>query len=562
MKKITLFSTALLFICLFMGVKNLKAQTCTVSINYTQGANGLINFTGVGAPSTFTTNYFWSLPGSSSPTFGGSGSGFLNPSVTYSVNGTYTVTFGMFSAAPLCSVNITQTISVTSVSTTPPCTLQVNYVGASTNTNCNGSATVANTGNMCGATTYTWSTGATGSSISGLCAGSSYTVIASSPAGVNCCSVAVGVVNIPTVATICNLNANFNWTQSANGNVNFNNTTTNANGGTTYSWAFGDGGTSTSTSPSHNYPTNGVYSVTLTANNNTSPACVDVQVYTINVSSYCNINAGFTYVSGSNGFVSFNNTTTGTTGPTGYSWAFGDNTSSTSMSPGHTYALNGTYTVILTVTGFSTNPTCSDTAKQIITISNTNTCTANASFSCAPTGTAQYWNAFPTVPSNITAASWSWGDGNTSNTLYTSHSYSAAGTYSICLSVTVSCGATATFCQGVAIFRSSQDMSMYYINVVDPNAPTAIKNNNAETLHYSVYPNPNNGSFNLKGLKNGPVSISIFNVVGKLVYQTETNSINGSLAKDVEFDGVANGVYFLKINSDNKVVTSKMILEK
>ncbi len=561
MKKTTLFSTALLFICLVLGTKSMRAQTCTVTIGYTQGTNGQINFTGLGSPSTFTTNYYWYMPGSSNPTFQGQGSGFLNPSVTYSANGVYSVTFGMYSAAPLCSVNITQTISVTSITTTPPCTLAINYSPATTSASCNGSATVVNSGNMCGAVTYTWSTGATGASITGLCAGSSYSVAASSISGVNCCSFAVGVVNIPTVTPICNLNANFNWTQSANGGVNFNNTTTNSNSGTTYSWAFGDGGTSTNTSPAHTYTANGVYSVTLTANNNSSPACIDTQVYSVLVNSYCNLAAGFTYVSGSNGYVNFTNTTTGASAPTGYSWSFGDATGSSQMSPTHTYANNGTYTVTLTVTNYSTVPTCSSTVSQVINISNTNTCTANASFSCAPTGTAQYWNAFPTVPSNITAATWYWGDGNTSNTLYTSHTYSAAGMYSICLSVTVSCGSTATFCQGYNIFRSQQDMSMVYLNVVDPNAPTAIKNNSSENISYSVYPNPNNGSFNLKGLANGPVNISVYNVVGKLVYQAETSSANGSLVKDVEMDGITNGVYFIKINSGNKTVTTKMILE-
>ena len=66
---------------------------------------------------------------------------------------------------------------------------------------------------------------------------------------------------------------------------------------------------------------------------------------------------GETY--GTHGLVAFHDSTTGT--PVSYSWNFGDNTSiSTSQSPNHVYAANGTYYVCLTVTNSSGSSTWCD----------------------------------------------------------------------------------------------------------------------------------------------------------------------------------------------------------
>lgn len=53
--------------------------------------------------------------------------------------------------------------------------------------------------------------------------------------------------------------------------------------------------------------------------------------------------------------VAFSNTTSGGSGPFSYVWAFGDGSSSTDISPTHTYANTGRYQVTLTVTDGSNN---------------------------------------------------------------------------------------------------------------------------------------------------------------------------------------------------------------
>jgi PKD repeat protein len=289
--------------------------------------------------------------------------------------------------------------------------------------------------------------------------------------------------------------------------------------------------------------------------------CADSLMIPVNVNTYCTLNASFNYTI-NNGVVQFGNTSTGTNGSTNYNWNFGDGTNSSATNPTHTYP-TGTYTVYLTATnGFSTMIACADSISQVINV--TNTCVANAGFSMSTTGTPQYWNAYPASPLNVSNAVWSWGDGSYSTTLFTSHTYSAAGNYSICLSVTVACGATDTYCTTYNIYRSSQDMSLIYVNVVNPAIATGINATEAAEVAYSIVPNPSAGSFNLnlKGLSSANASISIYNLVGKLVYQSDSETNNGTLVKEVQLDGVANGVYFVKVNSDNHVFTKKLVINK
>ncbi len=366
----------------------------------------------------------------------------------------------------------------------------------------------------------------------------------------------------------CNLSAQFSAYPGglgSNGQVNFSNTSTGTTANTNYIWKYGDGFTSTTAAASHahTYPSNGSYNVWLIATDNSVPSspCVDSLMITVNVNSWCNVSTNFTY-NNNNGLVQFTSNTIGGNNLS-YFWDFGDGGTSTSANPSHSYAA-GTYTVNLYANNTLSNTIiCGDTATQVITIPS-GTCIADATFSLSPTGTPQFWNAYPASPLNVSNAVWSWGDGSFSSTLFTSHTYSAAGNYSICLSVTVSCGATDTYCNTYNIYRSSQDMSIVTINVVDPSVVTGIKASSASEAAYSVVPNPSNGSFNvsLKGLNSANATISIYSLVGKLVYQSNSETSNGALVKDIQLDDVANGVYMVKVTSDNHSFTKKLVINK
>jgi hypothetical protein len=169
-------------------------------------------------------------------------------------------------------------------------------------------------------------------------------------------------------------------------------------------------------------------------------------------------------------------------------------------------------------------------------------------------------------PSNVSAAEWNWGDNSTSNALYTSHTYSAAGTYSICLTVTVNCGATDSDCFSYAIYRSAnpdQEMDVIQVQVIDP-MTVGIKNASAGNIEFSVTPNPGNGSFriHMSSLRAKVANINVYNVVGRQVYASTAETANGNLAKEIDLKPMPEGVYFIQVNSGADSFTKKVIIQK
>ncbi len=212
--------------------------------------------------------------------------------------------------------------------------------------------------------------------------------------------------------------------------VAFTNTSTGSI--TSYAWTFGDGGTSTAASPSHVYAAAGVYTVSLTV---TGPGGSNTQTR----SNYVTVTtatpvAQFTG-SPTSGVapltVAFTNTSTGSI--TSYAWTFGDGGTSTAASPSHVYAAAGVYTVSLTVTGPGGSNT--QTRSNYVTVT---TATPVAQFTGSPTsGVAPLTVAFTnTSTGSITSYAWTFGDGGTSTAASPSHVYSAAGTYTVKLTVT------------------------------------------------------------------------------------------------------------------------------
>jgi|GEM_PF-364288 len=119
-----------------------------------------------------------------------------------------------------------------------------------------------------------------------------------------------------------------------------------------WSWDFGDGTTSHEQHPVHTYAAPGtypaVYTVSLTATNNvgdnatTQSECITVTAGYANF--IANRTGGLPPLA-----VAFTDTSAGN--PTGWSWDFGDGTTSDEQNPIHTYTKIGTYTVTLIVTG-------------------------------------------------------------------------------------------------------------------------------------------------------------------------------------------------------------------
>ena len=127
--------------------------------------------------------------------------------------------------------------------------------------------------------------------------------------------------------------------------------TGSASGGTSpysYAWNFGDSAAGSGSSASHVYQAAGAYTVVLTVTD--AKGLVANANSTVTVTSP--LSASFTY-SPSNpaalSNVQFTASATGGTSPYSYTWDFGDGTTNSGASVGHSYLLPGTYTVTLTV---------------------------------------------------------------------------------------------------------------------------------------------------------------------------------------------------------------------
>jgi PKD repeat protein len=125
-----------------------------------------------------------------------------------------------------------------------------------------------------------------------------------------------------------------------------------------------------------------------------------------------------------------------------YAWDFGDNQSGTGGSPTHDYANPGTYTVTLTVTD---NDGATDSVTHDVTVTtpppNVN---PTAAFTPTPTGLAVSFDGSGSSDpdGNIVSYAWNFGDGWTGSGVFTSHTYAAAGTYTVTLTVTDNDGGT------------------------------------------------------------------------------------------------------------------------
>lgn len=531
------------------------SNNCSVTISYTpssaptpscNGSAQVTNVTGLcGAPT-----YTW-LPG-----------GFTGPFIS-GVCGTYTVYVGSSSGGSFCCTLISSTVSIP----TNSCNLISNF-NYSQISNGLVNFTSTSTGTLA-TSTYSWSYGDAGTG-SGVTSSHTYSSNGTYPVYLYVknnttpsCNDSSLVQNIVVNTYSCNLNANFSYSLGANGTANFFNTSVGTTSASTYSWNFGDATTASIANPSHVYAINGTYVVSLTVNNNATPVCTSTKTLNLVINSYtpCSLSASFTHTAGTLGGVSFSSNSTGTSSLTAYLWNFGDGYTGTGANPFHTYLNGGAHLVSLQISQLS----CSDTSAQYVNITSL-PCTANANFSMAPTFTPQYWTAIPSYPYNVIAATWNWGDGGSSNLLYTSHQYSASATYSVCLSVTVSCGSATMACSSYFVYKpnGTEGSGFINVNVLKPSLqPVGLSQLVLQDAGILIYPNPNAGSFNIQatGLQSGTSQIQVVNLMGEVVYN-ETETGEGTLNKEINLYELSNGIYFVKIIAPGKTYVQKIIVSK
>ena len=217
-----------------------------------------------------------------------------------------------------------------------------------------------------------------------------------------------------------------------------------------YDWSItaADGTETTATGENPTEPlARGTYTVTLTVTNDALQSGSATQTVTVDDPPTASVTPSAT-VTTPGATVTFGTSSASpdaSTGGsiTGYSWNFGDGTTSDVADPSHTYASPGTYDVSLTVTD---NLGMTHTASTTITVDAVPAAAFTASSDPVTAGSAVGFNAGGSSDSvgTITGYSWNFGDGATATGADPSHTYTSPGTYAVSLTVTNDAGQSAT----------------------------------------------------------------------------------------------------------------------
>ena len=184
------------------------------------------------------------------------------------------------------------------------------------------------------------------------------------------------------------------------------NSSTNLGNITSYEWDMGDGSIYTTANGTHNYATDGIYTVTLTittTNGCQSTYSESIEVFPITV-------ADFDWSLACEGqSILFTNTSTGNT--TDWFWDFDDGTTSSNQNPTHTFNSPGSYNVRLIVQNLAG---CPDTIVNTVEVHPTPV--ANFASNNVCYGEATSFSDLSTLNSgNIANWEWQFENGNTSN---------------------------------------------------------------------------------------------------------------------------------------------------
>jgi PKD repeat protein len=361
-----------------------------------------------------------------------------------------------------------------------------------------------------GAQQYAWNTGATTQSITVSTSGT-YVVGVSNGCCTGSDTVVVVILTTPTAAFSSN---------SAGLATTFNNSSTGSS--LTYNWTFGDGYSSSLMNPVHTYSSPGTYTVCLYATN----ACTTDSICQTVTVSCAAANAAWSYTN-STVNASFTDMTSGN--PISWAWDFGDGGTSNLQNPTHSYAAAGTYTVCLTITD-----SCGiDSTCQPVTVCNLPVAgfTSNAVLGLVD---------FTDASTGGTSWAWTFGDGGTSTLQNPSHTYTANGTYVVCLTVMDGCGAD-TLCDTLTVI--------------------AVGLTNAMPGQWSVSPVPTHDLLKISAMDagSGVLHIRLLNALGQILIERKLEHTGGALQSQMDVSLLPAGVYYLNVRNDQGSFVAKVI---
>jgi PKD repeat protein len=308
--------------------------------------------------------------------------------------------------------------------------------------------------------------------------------------------------------------------------TNFTNTSVVAVPGPVYNWTFSDGFTSQANNVINKaWAQNGP--VTITLKSKYTNSCESSITKTVDV--LIQPKAKFTVQDICSGeSARFVNLTEGDKAGIQYLWDFGNGTDNT-PAPVRLYTVPQTETFEVKL--LATYPGgCTDTAKQFITVSETPTC----DFTTKDNGFMDL--TFTPSNTSYTKYEWFFGEGGYSTTPVSKYKFAYTGNFNVTMKATNSIG-----CECQITKRISANTSVNSLSKVNG---------------ISIYPNPNNGTFEVKHSANKAMKVEVYNVIGAKVYSQ--NSDLGALT--VNLTGESSGVYLVKVTVDGITSVSKVTL--
>ena len=216
-----------------------------------------------------------------------------------------------------------------------------------------------------------------------------------------------------------------------------------------------------------------------------------------------------------------------------WEWNFGDGAepASSSSQGSHTvtYTTHGNKTVSLTINGSLT-----ETKENFISV----TAQPEAGFTFAGMDLTV---DFSNNTTNATTYLWDFGDGNTNVEESPTHTYASAGAYTVTLS------ASNLDCMD----DFSQEVALPLTGIISTNTDILIE----------IYPNPNNGVFEIRLAKNYyPENIQVLDQSGKTIFTLDSFDSNVSYIP-VKIGNAKSGIYYLTIVSKGETISKKIIIK-
>jgi hypothetical protein len=101
------------------------------------------------------------------------------------------------------------------------------------------------------------------------------------------------------------------------------------------------------------------------------------------------------------------------------------------------------------------------------------------------------------------------------------------------------------------------------IVTLDFNTINSISDPIVDKSDLKLYPNPNNGKFNIEiqTQNNADLSCEVINPLGKVIYIDQYLNTSGSVTKTIDLGNIEKGMYIIKITGKNTFITKQLIIQ-